>query len=58
MKTTKYPESLIQVWKWKENVYNDLKNLSSDEKSNYFKKNTDRIIEKLGLKKISKINLS
>lgn len=40
----KYDRSLIEVWEWKERVYDDLKDLTSKEWVERIKQDADRIL--------------
>lgn len=46
----KEPEALTQVWQWKEAVYQQTKEMSSEDLIKHFKKVGDVYIKKLGLK--------
>ena len=50
MKINFYPKSLKELWNWKKEVYKDIKNFSTSERINYFKKETKDTIKSLGLK--------
>jgi len=43
--------SLEDVWKWKEAVHKDIKDMSRAEVLKYFRESTKDVIKKLGLKK-------
>ncbi len=43
-------KSLEQVWKWKEEVYNDTKNMTFEEKKKYSEKNLKESAELIGAK--------
>ena len=40
----KYDKSLIEVWEWKEKVYNDVKDLSAKEYIERIKEDTTKIL--------------
>lgn len=40
----KYDDSLKEVWNWKEEVYNDLKDLKTNELIDKIKKSADKIL--------------
>jgi hypothetical protein len=40
----KYDKSLIEVWEWKERVYDDVKNLSAKEYLEKIRNNADNIL--------------
>ncbi len=40
----KYDKSLIEVWEWKEKVYDDIKDLTSEQYINKIKEDADRIL--------------
>ncbi len=40
----KYDKSLIEVWEWKDKVYQDVKNLSTEEYIEKIKKNSEKIL--------------
>ncbi len=44
-----------EVWDWKDAVYEDIKNLSSKERIEFFNKRSEKVIDSLGLLKV-KIN--
>ncbi len=39
-----YDKSLIEVWKWKEEVYQDVKDLTTDEYITKIRTDTDKIL--------------
>lgn len=41
-----------EVWEWKDDVYNDIKGLSSRERIEFFRKRSEKLLEELGLEKI------
>ena len=49
-------KSLLEVWEWKEAVYNDVKDLSSEERVKYYSENADKFLKEMGYikKKIGK----
>jgi len=49
------PPSLVEVWKWKEAVYNDIKDMNPKEKIKYFREGTKDVIKKLGLKRVKTV---
>ena len=46
----KYDNSLIEVWEWKEKVYQNVKNLSPEEYIEKIKKDADNILIDKGIK--------
>ena len=40
----KYDRSLIEVWEWKEKVYDDIKNLTPEQYIDKIKEDADRIL--------------
>ena len=46
------PPSLVEVWKWKEAIHNDTKNMTSEERIKYFRDGAKETIKKLGLKRV------
>ncbi len=40
----KYDKSLIEVWEWKEKIYNEVKNLSATEYVEEIRKGADKIL--------------
>jgi len=54
MMKNKETKSLVEIWEWKEKIYNKIKNMK--DKSDYFKKNTNEVINRLGLEKVSIIS--
>jgi hypothetical protein len=48
----KYDKSLIEVWEWKEQVYQDVKNLSTEEYIEKIKNDTDKMLSEKGIKLI------
>ena len=54
MKTINYPKSLVEVWHWKELVYEKTKN--SKDIIQQMEIDAKPIIERLGLKKANQIN--
>jgi sensor histidine kinase regulating citrate/malate metabolism len=49
------PPSLVEVWKWKDAVYKDIKDLSPKETVKYFNEGAKEIIKKLGLKTVKTV---
>ncbi len=47
----KFPKSLTETWKWKNKVYNMIKDSDNIEK--YFEENTKDVISRLGLEIVS-----
>ena len=45
----KYDKSLIEVWEWKEKVYQDVKDLSAEEYLKKIKNDTDKIFSETGI---------
>ena len=41
-------KALTEVWKWKEEVYHDIKNKSFNEKKNYFQEGLEEAIKVTG----------
>ena len=46
----KISKSQLEVWEWKENAYNEIKDMPKDKRIDYIIKNTEKIINELGLK--------
>ena len=46
----KYDKSLIEVWEWKEKVYQKVKDLSTQEYIEKVRKDTSRILSEHGIK--------
>lgn len=46
----KYDKSLIEVWEWKEKVFEEVKNLSIENYVAKIKSDTDRILLENGIK--------
>ena len=46
----KYDKSLIEVWEWKEKVYQNVKNLSPEEYIEKIKNDADKIFSEKGIK--------
>jgi hypothetical protein len=46
----KYDKSLIEVWEWKEEVYQDVKDLTAKEYIEKVKNNADKIFSESGIK--------
>jgi hypothetical protein len=46
----KYDKSLIEVWEWKEKVYQKVKGLSTQEYIEKVRKDEDRILSEHGIK--------
>ena len=44
-------KSMLEVWEWKEAVYNDTKDMTIEEELKYFRENADAFISEAGLKK-------
>lgn len=40
----KYDKSLLEVWEWKEKVYQDVKNLTAEEYVEKVRKDADKIL--------------
>ena len=49
----KYDNSLLEVWEWKEKVYQDIKDLSDKEYIEKVKNDADKILSEFGLKLIA-----
>jgi hypothetical protein len=45
-------KSLLEVWEWKEAVYNDTKDMTSKQVVKYFSESTDKFLKKNGYLKI------
>lgn len=52
----KYDKSLIEVWEWKEKVYQDVKDLKAEEYVEKVKKDADEILSE-GLVKLTPVSL-
>ena len=46
----KYDESLMEVWEWKDKVYQDFKDLTIEEYVKRVRKESDTILVKYGIK--------
>ncbi len=46
----KYDKSLIEVWRWKDEVYEDVKGLSAKEYIEKVKSDADKIFSESGIK--------
>ena len=44
-------KSMLEVWEWKDAVYNDIKNMSKEEKLKYFDEASKEMMSEMGLKK-------
>ena len=44
-------KSMLEVWKWKEEVYSDVKDMTSEERVKYYEDTADNIIKEMGYKK-------
>ena len=44
-------KSMLEVWEWKEAVYNDIKDMNKEEKLKYFNEATEEIFKEMGYKK-------
>ena len=44
-------KSMLEVWEWKEAVYNDIKNMTKEEVLKYYEETANKIISKMGYKK-------
>jgi hypothetical protein len=53
MMKNKDSKSLTEVWEWKEKVYNKI--IKNKDNPNYSENDTDDLIKRLGLEKISMI---
>ena len=47
----KESKSLLEVWEWKEAVYNDTKKMTDEEVLKYFNEGAVKTFERLGYKK-------
>jgi len=45
----KYDKSLIEVEEWKEKVYQDIKDLTNEERIEYFRKGADKFLSEHGI---------
>ena len=50
--TRKVSKALEEVWEWKEAVYEMIKDLSPEERVEFFQRESDRILKEAGLEKI------
>jgi len=50
----KYDKSLIEVWEWKEKVYQDVKDLKAEEYVDKVKKDANKILSE-GLTKLTPV---
>ena len=48
----KVAKALEEVWKWKESVYKETKEMDKKEVIRYFKEGVDRFLDQMGYKKI------
>ncbi|MDI6736388.1 MAG: hypothetical protein QME42_09410 [bacterium] len=48
----KVSNALKEVWGWKDAVYEETKNMDRKEVVRYFHKSVDRLLDKMGYKKI------
>jgi len=46
----KYNKSLIEVEEWKEKVYQDIKDMTDEERIEYFRKGADKFLSEHGIK--------
>jgi hypothetical protein len=46
----KYDRSLMEVWEWKDKVYQELKNLTPEERVEKLRKDTDKLLREHGIK--------
>lgn len=46
----KYDKSLIEVEEWKEKVYQDIKDLTNEERIEYFRKGADKFLSEHDIK--------
>jgi len=46
----KYDKSLAEVENWKEKVYQDIKDMKSGERIEYFRKGADKFLSEYGIK--------
>ena len=46
----KYDKSLVEVWEWKESVYQDVKKLSDSDYAEKLKRESDEILSAAGVK--------
>ena len=49
------PPSLVEVWKWKDAVYEDTKGMTHKEVRKYLKERTKDVIKELGLKRVKNV---
>jgi hypothetical protein len=47
----KESKSMLEVWEWKDEVYNDTKDMSDEELLKYYRETADNLIAQRGLKK-------
>jgi hypothetical protein len=47
----KESKSMLEVWEWKEEVYNDTKDMSDEEVLKYFNDGAEKTFERMGYKK-------
>ena len=50
--TEKVSKALKEVWEWKESVYEDIKDLSPHERIEFFRKQSDKFLDELGLERV------
>jgi hypothetical protein len=46
----KYDKSLFEVEEWKEKVYQEIKDLTKEERIEYFRKGADKLLSEHGIK--------
>ena len=46
----KYSEAIERVWRWKDMVYQDIKDMQAEQRVAYFKQVKNRLEEKTGVK--------
>ncbi len=44
-------KSMLEVWEWKEEVYNDTKDMTPEQVVKYFSESTDKFLKEMGYKK-------
>lgn len=50
--TEKVDKSLKEVWEWKEACYQEIKNMTSEERINHITREADRILEEYGMETV------
>ena len=52
----KVSKALKEVWEWKDAIYEETKDMDRKEVVRYFRKDVDRVLDKMGYKKIEVAN--